>query len=601
MSERPLMDRAARSRLRLFRSWTVARVLMPSMLVLTLVSQATSASAQRDPHAEKSPSAVATRRLADDVVAGIKRHEPEWGTYLGLPDAEHGRVTDNSLHARAKWRAEEDAWRKRLAAIDGRTLDGRPEWVIRGFLDELLQTSLENRVCETELWHVDQIVGWQSYYGQLAQLQPIETEARRELALARFQALSTFVDREIANLREGLRKGYSAPRGNVEQVIKQMDGFVADSSPYFSPAERTKVSSFVSAWRKMVQGELAPAFRRYQAFLRTEYLPHARESVAVSALPSGAACYRARLRQMTTRKLTAADVHKTGLQELERVKAEERRIAERLFSNPDLESAFAQLERPEYRWENREAVIAHARTAVTRAQAAMPRWFGRLPKTRVIVTPIPAAEEPTARDRYWPGSIDGKRAAEYQINAAEWIGLRKGDLEAVVFHETIPGHHLELTLSLERPGTHLIAKLVSTAAFREGWGLYAERLADEMNLYTSDVYRLGMWQGRAFRAARLVVDTGLHEYGWSRQRAIDFMKALHLGSGALIASEVDRYIIWPGQATAYMMGALEIERLRSEVQQRLGSRFDLRSFHDALLEDGPVPLPMLRAKMERIK
>jgi uncharacterized protein (DUF885 family) len=147
----------------------------------------------------------------------------------------------------------------------------------------------------------------------------------------------------------------------------------------------------------------------------------------------------------------------------------------------------------------------------------------------------------------------------------------------------------------------LITKLVGTAAFREGWGLYAERLADEMGLYTSDVDRLGMWQGRAYRAARLVVDTGLHEFGWPRERAIDFMKALHLASDEQIASEVDRYIIWPGQATAYMMGALEIERLRLEVHQRLGSRFDLRSFHDAVLEDGPVTLPMLRTKMERIK
>ena len=147
----------------------------------------------------------------------------------------------------------------------------------------------------------------------------------------------------------------------------------------------------------------------------------------------------------------------------------------------------------------------------------------------------------------------------------------------------------------------MITKIVGTAAFREGWAVYAERLADEMNLYGSDVDRLGMWQGRAFRAARLVVDTGLHAFGWSRQRAIDFMKSLHLGSDELIASEVDRYIIWPGQATAYMMGALEIERIRSEVRQRLGSRFDLRSFHDALHDDGPVPLGTLRAKMEQIK
>jgi uncharacterized protein (DUF885 family) len=540
--------------------------------------------------------------LADDVVAGIKRHTPEWGTYLGLPDAEHGRVMDNSLQARAMWRAEEDAWRERLAAIDRKALDGRPESVIHGVLNELLQTSFENRVCEAELWSINQIVGWQTYYGQLARMQPIDTVTLQGLALARFRALTTFVDREIANLREGLRKGYAAPRANVEQVITQIDGFVADSSPYFSPAERRKVSAFATAWREMVRADLAPSFRRYQTFLRDEYLPRARDTVGVLALPNGAACYRARLRQQTTLSVTAAEVHKTGLEELERIKAEERSIAQRLFNNPDLESAFAQLERPEYRWENREAVIAHARTALARAQAAMTRWFGRLPKTSVIVTPIPTAEEPTTTDRYWPGTIDGKRAAEYQINVTEWIRLRKGDLEAVVFHEAIPGHHLEMTLSLERQDAHLITKMVvGTAAFREGWAVYAERLADEMNLYSSDLDRLGMWQGRAFRAARLVVDTGLHAFGWSRQRAIAFMKALHLGSDELIASEVDRYIIWPGQATAYMVGALEIERLRSEVHQRLGSRFDPRSFHDAVLEDGAVPLPMLRTKMERIQ
>ena len=352
----------------------------------------------------------------------------------------------------------------------------------------------------------------------------------------------------------------------------------------------------------MVRNELAPAFRRYQAFLRDEYLQRARDTVGVWALPNGAACYRARLRQQTTLSVTAAEVHKTGFEELERIKTEQRSIAQRLFNDPDLNHAFAQLNQPEYTWNSREAVIAHARTAVARAQAAMPQGFGRLPKTSVIVRPIPQAEELTTRDRYWPGTIDGKRAAEFQINAAEWIGLRKGDLEAVVFHEAIPGHHLEMTLSLERQDAHLLTKIVvAPAAFREGWAVYAEGLADEMGLYGSDIDRLGMWQGRAFRAARLVVDTGLHEFRWSRERAIEFMKALHLGTDQLIASEVDRYIIWPGQATAYMMGALEIERVRSEIRTRFESRFDVRRFHDTVLEDGPLPLPMLRARLERIR
>jgi uncharacterized protein (DUF885 family) len=549
----------------------------------------------------KPPAAAATLALADDVVAAIKRDQPEIGTYLGLPDARHGAIQDNSLEAVARRRGEEDGWRQRLAAIDAKALTGSPEWVIHGALNELLQTSFETRVCEAELWGVDQIGGWQVRYGQLAQMQPIDSEALQQQAIARFRALAAYADREIVNLREGQRRGYSAPRGNVEQVIKQMDGFATDSSPFFSPAERTKVPAFATAWREMIRGQLTPALGRYQAYLRDEYLPRARDVVGVSALPNGAACYRARLREMTTLSVTAEEVHKTGLAELERIKTEQRAIAQRLFNNPDLDNAFAQMNRPEQRWENRDGVVAQARTAAARAQEAMPRWFGRVPKTRVIITPVAAVEEPTTADRYQAGTIDGTRPGEYQINAGRWVGQRKGDLEAVVFHETIPGHHLEISLSLERPDAHLITKIVGNSAYSEGWGLYAERLADEMKLYSSDVDRLGMWRSRAYRAARLVVDTGLHAFGWPRQRAIDFMKALYLASDEEIASEVDRYIIWPGQATAYMTGALEIERLRASVQQRLGSRFDVRKFHDAVLGDGPLPLPLLREKIERLQ
>jgi uncharacterized protein (DUF885 family) len=304
---------------------------------------------------------------------------------------------------------------------------------------------------------------------------------------------------------------------------------------------------------------------------------------------------------MTSLNVTPEEVHKTGVAELERIQREERLVTQKMFQSNDLDFAFAQLEKPEYRWQTREAVIAHAREAAARAQKAMSRSFGRLPKTPVIVSPIPAVEEATAADRYLVGTIDGKRPGEYQINAGRWVGQRKGDLEAVVFHETVPGHHLEGTLSLERPTAHLLTKIVGSTAFAEGWGLYAERLADEMKLYAGDVDRLGMWQSRAFRGARLVVDTGIHAFGWPRQRAIDFMKALHLASDEEIASEVDRYIIWPGQATSYMMGALEIERLRAEVERRLGERFDVRVFHDTLLSAGPVPLALLRARLDRIK
>jgi uncharacterized protein (DUF885 family) len=540
-----------------------------------------------------------TIALADEMVAALKRRSPEIGTFLGLPDADHAGITDNSLEARARLRDEEDRWMARLAAIDARVLAGRPEWTIHGFLREALESAVATRVCEEELWSVDQMGGWQTRYSRLAAIQPIETAVQRQQALARYGALPVFVDREIANLRAGLQAGYTAPRINVEKVIAQMQGFAADSSPYFAPAERTTTADFAAAWRDMVRTTLVPAFRRYEAFLRDDYLPRARETVAVAALPNGAACYRARLREMTTVDVTAEQVHQTGLDELERIKQAQRAIAQASFETTELDRAYAALERRENLWTTREEVIARAREAASRAAAAMPRWFGRLPKTAVIITPVPAVEEPTTADRYQPGTIDGTRPGEYQINAGRWLGQPKTDLEAVVFHETIPGHHLENTLDLERSEAHLITKLVSTTAFGEGWGLYAERLADEMKLYSSDLDRFGMWQSRAYRAARLVVDTGLHAFGWPRERAIAFMKALHLAKDEEIASEVDRYIIWPGQATAYMIGALEIERLRADAERRLGRRFDIRSFHDRVLADGGVPLPMLREKLGR--
>jgi uncharacterized protein (DUF885 family) len=543
--------------------------------------------------------ARAVTALADEVVAGMKQNWPEIGTFLGLPDADHGAIQDNSLAAREKRRAQEDGWHARLGTVDAKQLVGRPEWIIHGFLTEALNTSFASRVCEVELWSVDQMGGWQTLYGSVAQMQPVDTPEAQQRALARFQALGRFVDREIANLRAGLRRGYSAPKVNVEKAIAQLDGFSAEGSPYYSPAERTDVPRFATAWHDMVRADVVPAFRRYQHFLRSEYLPRARATVGVSELPDGDRCYRARLREMTSLELTAEEVHETGLAELKRIQAEQRALATKLFNDPDLDKAFTRLDAQ--RWKDRDEVIGHARKVVDRAVVAMPRWFGRTPTTKVIVSPTPRAEEATAADRYQIGTIDGTRPGEYQINLSRWVGQRTGDLESIVFHETIPGHHLQLSLSLERPSAHLITKFVATSAFSEGWGLYAERLADQMGLYSSDAARLGMWRSRAYRAARLVVDTGLHAFKWPRQRAIDFMKSLRLASDAEMTGEVDRYIIWPGQATAYMVGALEIERLRAEAERRLGSRFDIKRFHDTVLEDGSVPLPLLRVKLEMLQ
>jgi uncharacterized protein (DUF885 family) len=280
---------------------------------------------------------------------------------------------------------------------------------------------------------------------------------------------------------------------------------------------------------------------------------------------------------------------------------EMRRIAELSFGTSDVTGLLRRLrEGPEFAFRDREEILAVTRAAVERAAAAMPRWFGRVPQAPVTVREYPEfrrAADPA--ESYTEDFSSGKLAGIYFINAFDPAHKPRADVEATAFHEAIPGHHLQLALAHERGGGPRIGKYVINSGFTEGWALYAERLAGEMGLYSADVYRLGGLASEAFRAARLVVDPGLNVLGWTRQQAIDYLVENAGIDPGFAASEVDRYVAWPGQATAYLLGALEILRLREEAARTLGPRFDVRAFHDAVLEDGSIPLPMLRERIAR--
>jgi uncharacterized protein (DUF885 family) len=243
--------------------------------------------------------------------------------------------------------------------------------------------------------------------------------------------------------------------------------------------------------------------------------------------------------------------------------------------------------------------MAVAAAALGRARAAMPRFFGRLPKADVEIAAFEPFEAPSMPPAmYRQPTLDGSRPGQYMVNLHRPEESVRADVEAVAFHEAIPGHHLQIAIAMERPAAHRITQLFGTTAFVEGWGLYAERLADEMQLYTGDVDRLGMLSAQAWRAARLVVDTGMHAKGWDRERAVEYMRRNTAVGEHVIQTEVDRYIIMPGQALAYMLGYREITALRAKAEQALGGRFDVRAFHDAVLGRGAVTLPMLREQIE---
>jgi uncharacterized protein (DUF885 family) len=404
------------------------------------------------------------------------------------------------------------------------------------------------------------------------------------------------------NLKEGLKLGYTAPKSSVRIVLDQINTLAltpAADSPFMSPPQRDKTPEFNKAFATLFAKELVPAFKRYRDFLKNEYLAGAREAVAVSANPEGAACYTASVRYHSSLPVTAEDVHKLGLQQIDGLTAEMKTIAERSFHTSDVPALLQKLRSDrQFMFKNREDLIGYTKAALARAKAAIPDWFGMKPKADVNIEPYPKFREKNAPNEYNPPAEDGSRGGLFYVSAYQAETKSRAPQESTAFHETIPGHHMQMSIALERKDGHPIGRYIYNSGYVEGWALYAERLADEMKLYSSDLDRMGMLSGQAFRASRLVVDSGIHTMGWTRQQAIDYMLAHTAEAKGDIASEVDRYIIYPGQATAYMLGMLEIRKSREAAQQAMGPKFDIKAFHDRVLEDGGVPLTFLSAKIK---
>ncbi|HEX6996827.1 MAG TPA: DUF885 domain-containing protein [Gammaproteobacteria bacterium] len=573
------------------------------LLVIGLAAAGTGCAARAQPADEDAAARVTA--LADAYLEAYFDAFPHYATLLGVADAAHDRLPDISAAARQRWQRREEQILAELEAIDPAALPpDHPAAVTHAFLSEILRDDVAFRVCRMWLWNVSPTwTGWQSEMAMVADAQPTATAAAADAAYRRFAALPRYLEQEIANLRDGLAAGYSAPRGNVEAVLRQMEALLAapvDESPFVAMAADAP-GGLAERMRMLETSAIRPAIARYRDFLREEYLPAARTAVGVDANPQGEECYRAAVRYHATLDLTGEEIHRIGLEQMEAIHEEIRAIAARVFGGGEPTEVLARLrDEPRYWFESREQMLATARAAVERAAAAAPRWFGRVPRADVVVQPFPAFSEASAPGGlYNPPADDGSRPGIYYINLYEAERTSRAGLEATAFHETYPGHHLQVGLALEREELHDVTRYLYSSGFAEGWGLYAERLADEMGLYSSDVDRLGLLSNEAMRAARLVVDSGLHALGWTRRQAIDYMLANTAESEASVAAEVDRYIAVPGQATAYMLGNLEIRRLRAAAEAALGDAFDVRAFHDAVLEDGAVPLSMLRRKMER--
>ncbi|HET7427504.1 MAG TPA: DUF885 domain-containing protein, partial [Gemmatimonadales bacterium] len=468
------------------------------------------------------PAATAARitHLADEYVREYVARCPEAAFLAGLPLPRHDGICDNSLTRVAAWEKHEDRWWRALDAIDPATVWGKPEWVTYGFLREALEASRGARVCRRELWPVNQLSGWQALFAQLASVQPVGSPELRAQALTRWRKLPHYLDVEIANLREGLRQGYSTPRRNVELTIGQIEALLTpplEQSPFYSPAARDSTPAFRSAWASLLQREITLAIRRYLRFLSVEYLPKARAEMAISAQRDGAQCYAALFRTYTSLDRPARETYGLGQARVAGFEAEISRIGAAELGTGDIAALRARVDTDAAnRFHSREEVLAFSRAVVERAKAALPKWFGRLPRADAVIQPQPDFLGASAFDQYNPPAQDGSRAGIYLISLYHPEKKLRSEAEVTAFHEVYPGHHLLQALAQERPGAHPIALLVGTAAFDEGWARYAEQLAEEMGLYSSPFARI---RRRSWPGHGMVVDPGVHMLGWSRDSA----------------------------------------------------------------------------------
>ena len=539
--------------------------------------------------------------LADEMLTSALRADPFSGSLLGFPGYDH-LLPDFTGEAEEEYartlssvaRRAEQAPDQGIDEPDLQTLDF-VRCLARGMADFAAVPVVEFTISDTFAAPVGNVLS------SLPKL-PLDTDERKEGYLTRLRGLPDMLATVAQRHEEGARAGRTTVARLVESAIAQLDLLMED--PAVGGIARDNADgTFSGVLAATVDEHARPALAAYRDALRTSVLPTARddEHPGICYLPDGEAMYRAMALHHTSMSYSPDELHAMGREIVAEVQEEMIETGSRLFGTTDLREIFDHLSNdPGLRYQSREEMLEHARRVVAAAEKEAPKWFATVPEVACNVQAVPEAEEAgMATAYYMPGSVDGSRPGTYYLNTSQPEQRHRYGAEDIAFHEAVPGHHFQLTIAMESKDLVPARQVLFDTACAEGWGLYAERLADEMGLYSDDLARMGLFAADAWRAGRLVVDTGLHALGWSRQQAIDWMAAHAPLPRLEVETEIDRYISFPGQALAYMVGRREIVRLRAEAAARLGERFDLREFHDLMLRVGILPLPALTRTVER--
>ena len=576
--------------------------LLPLACVPALRPQAPAA-----PAASVEASRNALNAIFQDYWEDRLKHDPEFASILG-DKRYNGQISDFSVKAYNEGLAREQAFLLRLAAIDPAGLAAQ-EKISRELL--LRDLAEDQEAAEFREWEmpVDQMGGIHTAYPQIVAQLSFTTVKDYDDWIARLHAIPRAFDQVTTNMSIGIDDHRVPPKYLLEKVLDQVKG-LANQKPEESPLA-LPLKSFPAAIKPaeqeriktetldVIAKEVLPAYLRFARFLEVSYIPAGRGQPGISNLPDGAKYYRFLIRRETTTDLTAEQIHQIGLDEVRRDEAEMLTIAQKL-GFADLAAFRASLKaNPRFKAVSGEALTDAYRGYVTPMQARLPQLFGRLPKAQLEVAAVPDYMEKTMYPAYYePGTPDGSRPGRLRVNTYNATGRNLYAVEATAYHEGIPGHHLQISIAQELGDVPTFRKFEQYTAYTEGWGLYSERLGKDVGLYQDPYSDYGRLDLDIWRAIRLVIDTGVHSQHYTRDQMVQFFHDHSTIDETTIQTEVDRYIAWPSQALAYKIGQLKILELRDRAKSALGDKFDLRAFHDQILDSGALPLDVLSDRID---
>lgn len=536
------------------------------------------------------------------------RLQPTWATFLG--DHRYDDQLDQRGEAvRSEALSHHQALLSRLKKVETADLNQQDRisyWVLEHKLSEFIE-SLNYFDWE---WNLDQLFGPHLHWPDLLNYHPLKSKKNVEDLLNRYHQIPVVMEQYLSDLRDGLKSGRVAPRIICDRVLKQLKEFLNQkpSQSRFSDVMKQFPKNFSAAQKgrfrdaflRAIERSIFPAYQKFYDFLKKSYESRARETVGILAIPNGREAYAFRVRQETTTDYTPEELHQIGLEELARNKQEMLEVARQFGTALDLKGFLDKVKRDRANYfKTEKEMIQKHETTLEKMKKMLPGFFATCPKTPFEIKVMEAYRAPHAPAAYYyPPSEDGQRGGIFWMNTHKPTQWTVYTMETLAYHEAIPGHHLQIALATEQKSLPKFRRHAGFTAYIEGWAHYAERLADEMGGYSNELQRLGMLMDQAWRAIRLVVDTGIHYFGWSREKAYEFMKETRTASEMEMNNEIDRYIVWPGQALAYKVGQRMFSTLKDFSKKELGPKFDIRKFHDAALLNGPLPLKTLKQVIE---